>query len=83
MRGVYIDDYNLFAAFGDSFRPEFTFLRNNFISKIFCPDPVPLPYKYPSYLVISVLILNIHGLLQNSLQGERHMSNWRFYNVDN
>eukprot|EP00978_Attheya_sp_CCMP212_P030634 scaffold113402_cov29-Attheya_sp.AAC.1 len=37
VKGVYVDEYHLFASFGSSFRPEFEESGKQFISKLFNP----------------------------------------------
>jgi hypothetical protein len=58
LNGFYIDEYHLFSSFGLSFRHEFEDVGKQFISKIFRPHPVPMGYKYPSYLVMSASMNN-------------------------
>jgi hypothetical protein len=53
VRGVYVDEYHLFASFGSSFRPEFEASGKQFITKLFNPRPIPAGYDFPSYLAMS------------------------------
>eukprot|EP00978_Attheya_sp_CCMP212_P020394 scaffold58319_cov28-Attheya_sp.AAC.2 len=53
VKGVYVDDYHLFASFGSSFRPEFEESGKQFISKLFNPCPIPAGYDFPSFLAMS------------------------------
>jgi hypothetical protein len=53
VKGVYVDEYHLFASFGSSFRPEFEESGRHFLSKLFNPCPLPPGYDFPSYLAMS------------------------------
>jgi hypothetical protein len=53
VRGVYVDEYHQFAAFGSSFRPEFEESGKQFLSKLYHARPIPMGYEFPSYLAMS------------------------------
>jgi hypothetical protein len=53
VRGIFIDEYHLFASFGSSFRLEFGEVGRLFISKIFRPRLVPAGHIHPCFLVMS------------------------------
>ena len=54
VQGVYIDKYYLFSRFGNLTRPEFETIRDQMLTKIFKPDLLPLTYRYPAYVVMSL-----------------------------
>ena len=57
LKGVFVDEYHLFAKFGTHLYNKFKLLGKYFLAKIFRPTEImPSSYRLPSYLTMSATI---------------------------